>query len=254
MGAAPYNSTMSRPGSRLLGPIFRLWSPFFLLQAGLAASSLPKPTDAPKTHVPGPDPDRILVVGGGIAVGFGVLSHELGIVGHLSRMVSAVTGRGVESDIIAEADFRIHEVADQLREVNLASYDAVVLFLGVTDSIRHTSARSWNRSLTSVLEDFGDRLAAGAQVFVVGIQPVRQVTTVNYGVGAAAERHSHLLERESVRVCANIPHASYVLFQPKLEHSDRYRTSAMYQKWAALVAPQVAEALQRSHPMGDFSI
>src|SRR5690606_22954041 len=245
---------MSRPGSRLLGPIFRLWSPFFLLHAGIAASSLPKPTDAPTVHVAGPDPDRILVVGGGIAVGFGVLSHELGIVGHLSRMVSAVTGRGVESDIIAEADFRIYEVADRVSETNLASYDAILLFLGVTDSIRHTSARSWNRNLTNLLEDFRDRMAAGAQVFVVGIQPVRQVTTVNYGVGAAAERHSHLLERESVRVCTRFPHATYVLFQPKLEHSDRYRTSAMYQKWAAPVAPPVAEALQRSHPMGDFTI
>src|SRR5690554_1637241 len=245
---------MSRPDSRLLGPIFRLWSPFFLLQAGLAASSLPKPTDAPKVHVPGPDPDRILVVGGGIAIGFGVLSHELGIVGHLSRMVSASTGRGVESDIIAEPDFRIHEVADRVREVHLASYDAVVLFLGVTDSIRHTSARSWHRSLTGLLNSLGDRLAAGAEVFVVGIQPVRQVTTVNYGVGAAAERHSHVLERESVRACASVPHATDVPFQPKLEHADRYRTSAMYQKWAALVAPQVAEALQRSHPMGDFTI
>jgi|GEM_PF-1363420 len=245
---------MSRPDSRLLGPIFKLWSPFFLLQAGIAASSLPKPTDAPKVHVPGPDPDRILVVGGGIAVGFGVLSHELGIVGHLSRMVAAVTGRGVDSDIIAEADFRIHEVTDRVSQVNLASYDAVVLMLGVTDAIRHTSARSWYRSLSALLEEFGDRLSAGAQVFVVGIQPVRQVTTVNYGVGAAAERHSHLLERESVRACAAVPHATYVPFQPKVEHSSRYRTSAMYQKWAALVAPSVAESLQRNHPLGDFTI
>lgn len=245
---------MFRPGSRLFGPILRLWSPFFLLLAGLAAKSYPKPTDAPKIHVAGPDPDRILVVGGGILVGFGVLSHEIGIVGHLSRMVSATTTRGVNADIIASVTLRVDEVADRVREVDLDAYDAVVLFIGVTDSIRHTSARSWNRSLTALLDDLGDRIPAGAQVFVIGIQPVRQVTTLHYSVGAAAERHSHVLERESVRVCAEVPHATYVRFQPKLEHSDRYRTSAMYQKWAALVAPQIAESLQRNHPMGDFSI
>jgi hypothetical protein len=220
----------------------------------MVADALPRPTDAPRVHVAGPDPDRILVVGGGIAVGFGVLSHELGIVGHLSRQVSSVTRRGVEADIIADSDFRMHEVAERVGEVNLGAYDAVVLLLGVTDSIRHTSARSWSRSLSAVLEDFGNRTAAGVCVFVVGIQPIRLVTTLHNRAIVAAELHSRTLERESIRVCEGVPNAAYVPFEPKQEHSDRYRTSAIYQKWAALISTRVAEGLDSSHPLGDFTI
>jgi hypothetical protein len=245
---------MTRLIQRLLSPVFRAWSPIFLLRAGLAASTLPKPTDAPQVQIPGPDPDRILVVGGGIAVGFGVLSHELGIAGHLARQVSGATGRGIDVDIIAEPDFRVEEARARLRDVNVTTYDAVVTFLGVTDSIRHTSARAWSRSLSALVDDLNSRSAAGTCVLVVGIQPVRLITTLDKRAMLFAELHARVLERETIRVCASRPYATYLHFHPSSEQSERYRTSAIYGKWASLVSPSVAEALQRNHPFGDFTI
>lgn len=245
---------MTRLLQRLLDPAFRLWSPFFLLRAGLASSILPKPMDAPVVCIPGPDPDRLLVVGGGIAVGFGVLSHELGIAGHLARQVSGATGRGVDVDILAEADLRVDEVSARTREANVSAYDAIVLFLGVTDAIRRTSPRAWRTALTALLEDFGDRSAAGTRILVVGIQPVRLVTTLDNRVGFFAETHARSLDRESIRVCAQSSQTTFVPFNPRRELSGRYRTSATYGKWAALVSPAVINALQQNHPLGDFTI
>ncbi|MHA6668181.1 SGNH/GDSL hydrolase family protein [Homoserinimonas sp. A447] len=245
---------MTRLLQRLLDPAFRLWSPFFLLRAGIASSMLPKPTDAPVVHIPGADPDRLLVVGGGITVGFGVLSHELGIVGHLARQISGATGRGVEADLIAEADLRADEVPSRIRDSNLTAYDAILLFLGVTDAIRRTSTRAWRTALSSLIEDIDNRTAAGTRILVVGIQPVRLVTTLDNRFGLFAELHARSLDRESARVCAQWPQATFIPFHPRAELTERYRTSATYGKWAALVSPAVIEALQQNHPLGDFTI
>ncbi|MEX1077598.1 MAG: hypothetical protein WED09_00630 [Homoserinimonas sp.] len=245
---------MPRLFSRLLEPVYHLWSPVFLLRAGLASSRLPKPTDAPVVHIDGPDPDRLLVAGGGIVVGFGVLSHELGIAGHLARLVSGATGRGVKVDIIAESDFRIDDVGWRIRDITLSAYDAIVLFIGVTDAIRYTPARSWHRHLSAVVDNISARAAAGARIFVVGIQPIRLVTTLNNRAGFLAELHARGLDRESIRVCSQRPNASFVPFRPSLEATDRYRSSTIYRNWAALVSPPIVEALTMNHPLEDFTI
>ena len=205
-------------------------------------------------RIPGPDPDRLLVVGGGIVVGFGVLSHELGIAGHLARQVSSATGRGVNVDILAEADLRVDEVSSRTRDSNLPAYDAILLFLGVTDAIRRTPPRAWQTALTALLEDVGNRTAAGTRILVVGIQPVRLVTTLDNRVGFFAETHARSLDRESIRVCAQSRQTTFVPFNPRREISERYRTSATYGRWAAEVSPAVVAALQQNHPFGDFTI
>ena len=244
---------MTRLLQRLLDPAFRLWSPFFLLRAGYAASVLPKPTDAPVVNIPGPDPDRLLVVGGGIAVGFGVLSHELGIVGHVARQVSVATGRGVHVDIFAERELRIDGASRRLLETNLSAYDAIVLFLGVTDAIRRTSTRAWRAELSALLQDIDSRAAAGTRTVVVGVQPVRLIRTLDNRVGLFAELHGRSLDRESARVCEQWPVATYVPFRPHPEPTERYRSSVTYGKWAKQVSPAVIDAVQGNHPLGEYA-
>lgn len=239
---------------RVLDPLLRLWSPFFLLRAGIASSVFPQPTDAPRVQISGPDPDRILVAGGGIAVGFGVLSHALGIAGHLARKVSGATGRGVDVDIIASPDLTIDDVPRSLADSNLDSYDAVVLMLGVTDSMRRTSARAWRQGVAELIHAISDRTAAGTHIFVVGVQPVRLVTTLDNRVGLFAELYARALDRETIRACSGSPQSTYIPFRPQPEPTERYRTSDTYGKWAGLLSPAVVDVLQRNHPLRDFCI
>lgn len=245
---------MTRLLQKLLDPVFRLWSPFYLLRAGIASSMLPQPTDEPVVNLPGPDPDRLLVVGGGIVVGFGVLSHELGMAGHIARQVSVATGRGVHVDIIADGDLRMSDASNQVRNTSLSGFDAVVLLLGVTDAIRRTSARTWRTQLSALLADVENRAATGTRVLVVGVQPVRLVTTFDNRAGFFAERHARSLDRESMRVCQRWSHAVFVPFRPAAEPSERYRSSSTYAKWATQVSPSVIEAVQGNHPLGNFAI
>jgi hypothetical protein len=245
---------MTRLLQRLVDPVFRLWSPFFLLRAGIASSALPKPIDEPVVNLPGPDPDRLLVVGGGILVGFGVLSHELGMAGHIARQVSVATGRGVHVDIISVGDLRMSDASHRVRDTSLSGFDAVVLFLGVTDAIRRTSTRAWRAQLSALLEDVDNRAAAGTRVLVVGTQPVRLVATLDNRAGFFAELHARSLDRESARVCQRWPQAVFVPFRPVAEPSERYRSSSTYAKWATQVSPAVIRAVEGNHPLGDFSI
>lgn len=244
---------MTRVLARILDPILRLWSPVFLLRAGIASNFLPKPTDDPTVVIPGPDPDRVLMVGGGIAVGFGVLSHDLGLAGHLARQISAATGRGAEVDILAAPDLTITAVPSMLSETRLSNYDAIVLVLGVTDAMKRTPTRVWRSGVESVIDTIRTRTAAGTHLFVVGVQPVRLVTTLDNRIGLFAEFHARLLNRESGRACAETPHATFVPFSPAAEPSERYRSSTTYGKWAALLSPAVIDLLQRNHPLGDFA-
>lgn len=233
---------------RLLDPIYRFAAPVLLLRAGLATTRLPRPTDAPTVHIVGTDPDRVLLTGGGTAIGYGVLSHELALAGHLARQISSATGRGIDVDVLAEQDLVIRNVGDLLRETNMAAYDAVIVTLGVADSLRRTPLRHWRSALAELVEDIEGRTAAGTHLFVVATQPVQTVTTFDNQVGLFAEAHGRLLNRESERVCAEGARSVFVPFDPGPERGERYRTSHTYGRWAQEIAPAVIAVLEQNHP------
>lgn len=237
-----------------LDPMFRLWSPLFLLRAGMAASALPYPTGEPAVRVSGPDPDRLLIVGGGIAMGFGVLSHELGIAGHLARQIAASTGRGTDVDILAQPELTMSSVPEKLSGWTLSGYDAIILILGVTDSVKRTPSRRWRDAVAGAIDGVRDRAAAGTHVFVVGVQPVRLLPTMDNHIGLFAELHGRALNRESARICAGTEHATFLPFAPQPGSADRYRSSETYGRWARQLSAPITEVLERNHPLGDFII
>lgn len=245
---------MTRIAKRLLDPVFRLWSPLLLLRAEIATDAFPKPEGPPEVRIAGPDPDRVLVIGGGIVVGYGVLSHDLGLIGHLARQVSRATGRGVEVDILADPELALSEVPGMLSGRNLSTYDAIILLVGVADALKRTPARSWRRMLSALMKNIFSRTAAGAHVFVAAVQPVRLITTFNNRIGWLAELHGRTLNRESIKVCTDLESVTFIPFHPQATPSERYRDSLTYQTWAAQLSPAVTRVLARNHPMGEFVI
>ena len=110
---------------------FRLWS--LRMRASLAA--VEKPTDIPRVHASGPDPDRILLFGSDIFVGRGVLSHEVAFPGDLARAIARETGRGVDVVIEAHSSLTIEEAVAEARMLELDRYDAVMVDLGSADAL-----------------------------------------------------------------------------------------------------------------------
>ena len=71
--------------SAAIGP----WMTSIYRWRSLVASLPVRPVDEPVSHAPGLDPDRVLLIGNGLAVGWGVLIHDLALPGFLSRALSA---------------------------------------------------------------------------------------------------------------------------------------------------------------------
>ena len=77
-----WQATRMHPASHAaLLPLMRLWR----LTVCYSWNNGPHPVDTPHAHVTGPGPDRVLLLGGPLVTGYGVLTHQLGLVGHIAR-------------------------------------------------------------------------------------------------------------------------------------------------------------------------
>src|SRR5690349_9813829 len=95
------------------------------LMAGWLKSStrswrlMPNPGAIQRASARGPNADRLLMVGSGISVGYGVATAELALGGYLARFVSARTQRGASIETIAQFALRADGVADVLEGFEL---------------------------------------------------------------------------------------------------------------------------------------
>lgn len=163
--------------------------------------TMPRPEDAPRAHAPGIEPDRILVFGNGAAVGWGVRSHDLALPGHLARQVSGLTGRGVDVDLVADPIITVATAARLIPEPRLATYDAIVIVIGMSDALRMTSVRTWRRHLADLLDRFTAARDDGAGVFVVGLLPPSSLKIFSLREGNAADASAARLNAVSQELC-----------------------------------------------------
>jgi hypothetical protein len=81
--------------------------------------------------------------GGGPAVGYGVLSHDLALAGNLARGLTEATGHGIDIDVVAQVDLRCREMPTLLAEVDLEQFDIVVFSVGVQDVLDFYPVDEW---------------------------------------------------------------------------------------------------------------
>jgi GAF domain-containing protein len=199
---------------------------------------LPHPVGDPTTRAGGPDADRLLIVGAGIAVGYGVLSHALGLGGHLVRRLSELTKRGASATIHGQADLTLRDARALLGTLRLTRFDAVLLACGASEAATLRSPRAWRRQLTGLLTDI-DSGAQPIHVFVLGIPLMGELTGL---FGALVRQRAALLNAQSQRACDSRAHATYVeIGVPGV--LEPHMSMASYDHWARVIAPQLVEVL-----------
>jgi GAF domain-containing protein len=209
-------------------------------------SFVPRPSDDPRTHASGIDIDRVLVFGGGVAVGWGVSSHDLALPGTLARTLSAQTGRGTDVDVLADPDFMASNAVRNLARVDLPRYDAIVLTLGLRELAQLAQIRNWRRDFDRVL----DYLAEGtsAQIYVLGVRQLTMITAYDALVAPFAARHRSELNQAIAQLSARDERATFIAFDPpQSKERTRYRTTDDYRSIAQLLAARIAPGLNRSH-------
>jgi hypothetical protein len=212
-----------------------IFAQYLALRAGLRSTVFPR--DEGSGVVPGDAPQRVLVIGEATAVGFGVLSHELGMAGHFARQLSRRTGRGVEWATRPFSDLTIHTAAGTVRDAALLEgVDAVLVMVGVGDSIRLTPQRTWRRLLCSAIDDLCRGLPEGARVLVAEVPPITTSAGLPEPWRTIAARHARLLNRMTAEVIESrgdaesfpFPGASVI----DLADPDSAQASRVYAAWS----------------------
>ncbi|MBG6213002.1 MAG: GAF domain-containing protein [Cryobacterium sp.] len=223
-----------------LRPLMRVWT----ASAERQDRHLPRPSDAPQAHAPGIDSDRVLILGCGPAVGWGVLSHQLALPGSLARELSARTGRGVDIDLVASRTMTASTALTALTDIRLGRFDAVVVVLGVNEALDLTSVTEWQRRLTALLDVLERDTSRSTTIFVLGIPPIRSIEIFKLPLVFIADWSASDLNAVSERLAAVAPRTTFVPFSPTATvETDRHRTPADYRGWAVLLAGAMSDSL-----------
>ncbi|TFC96255.1 MULTISPECIES: GAF domain-containing protein [Cryobacterium] len=231
----------------VLAPVMRAWA----AASERSLDAIPMPTDAPQAHSAGIDSDRVLIFGAGLAVGRGVVSHNLAMPGSLARALSAQTGRGVDVDLIANPRMTAGSALLDLNGVRLSRFDAIVVFLGVNDALTLTPTRAWRSDLANLLRFLASASSRSTRIIVAGIQPIRSIPIFDSRLGNVADSHARLLNRVTEHLCAD---ADRVTFVPSIAAPTpppgRYRSAETYAHWAETLAAQMAPLLDADRVSG----
>ena len=202
------------------------------------------PTDAAHGVVTGPNPERIIVLGESTAVGLGMLTHELGLAGHLARQYGVRTGRGVEWSTMGLPDRKLRSAVALIgdgtarEDTVFESTDIVVVMAGIADTLSLTSARRWRTQLIAALDALQRELPQDGHVAIAEIPPMDNAGSISQTARRAAGAHARQLNevtREVVAVragCSSIPFPQELqrsLWKPESQQASYLR---MYTIWA----------------------
>ena len=213
------------------------------MRASLAA--VETPTDIPRVHASGLDPDRILLFGSDIFVGRGVLSHEVAFPGYLARSIARKTGRGVDVVIAAHSSLTIEEAVAEARMLELDRYDAVMVDLGSADALAGTLPGKWAAQLEVLLQILTSRVSASAHVFFIESPDPTIVPAFRCPHGHAVADAFSRFNLRSQEIIDGFENASFVPFPVQREKpTDRLHTARTFEGFAATLTPPVIAHLE----------
>lgn len=224
----------------------RLWEAVAQEMAG----SLARPDGDPHAHAPGPDRARILLVGSGAALGWGVRCHDLAIPGSLARALAAATGRGVDVDVVADRAMGPSEVAAAVRGAAAHRFDAIVVTVGYRAAVELAVPAGWERDIRLMLDDLHAVIDGSVRVVLLGI-PVPRLE----GVPSWAERIVRAHARSLDRCTASAAIAAGELSVPVGPDDADFleRASVGYARLGGAIAAALAPALRGSPRRGEWT-
>lgn len=222
----------------LIAPLVDRW----LATSSQSWRTLPVPSGPPVAHTDGPDPDRVLLLGAGISMGYGMKSHDLALPGQLARQVSDLTGRGVQIDVVAGEHLTLDNAFTNLSEARLRELDVVIATPGSLEKLLLMSVPVWRQRVELLLDHFATNAPASLRVLFIGVPEVSHLVRMPRLLALIADRSARALNTSLASACAVRPYVQFIPFRPT-EPVGRDGTGRTYERWASLIAPQVAGAL-----------
>lgn len=215
----------------------RVWS--FL--SGRAWRTLPRPNPVGQVHAPGVDPDRILVIGSGVSVGYGVLSHELALAGYLARTLAQLTHRGTDVDVVTDELMTARSAVRAVR--NPGRYDALVISVGGIEAVGMTPRRSWEHDVRALLTAITLDAPASLRVYLLEIPPLASVLQLPRFAAGAVTKRVVALNSCSREVAEDFDQVTVVPAPEGIAGPDAVRGRPAYSLWATRIAPMMVPGL-----------
>lgn len=201
-------------------------------------------TDEPAGTVPGPDPDRVLVVGGIAGAGVGVRSHQLGVASTLAQGLARASGRGAEWRTVPLPAGRVSTTAHALAErVDLRRYDVIVFFPGVYEALHLSSPTRWARDYDAVLRHLTAQAASDATIVTSPVPHVSDRVRVPAMIRAFVREHTRLLNLGATRISAQYPgvlHTAMPTIDGRMMAGDLFSYAKLYRIWGNHLAEVVS--------------
>ncbi|MDJ0334032.1 GAF domain-containing protein [Salinibacterium sp. G-O1] len=246
---------------RLISAVGGLWMRHVYRWRNLVDDLPVRPLDTPVAHASGVDPDCVFVVGNGLAVGWGVLTHDLAVPGQLARALSVATGRGSEVRIHADPSMTIATAVRSLSAVPMGACDAVIVFVGASDAFQLISVRRWRRHMDGLLDALEDAMGVHP-VVIVGVSSPSGIPFFGTRPGGLIDRWAERLNSVTQSLCEKRSSTIYVspvsradLLPVPLEPSDdRYRGPEEYRQAALNVAHVLVPLLRSDESRRDHTV
>ncbi|OJX80358.1 GDSL-type esterase/lipase family protein [Leifsonia sp. 71-9] len=218
-----------------------------LLRVVGVRTGLARPADFPQGFVAGRRSARVLLVGSGPVVGWGVASYDLALPGALARALAASTGRGSVVDVVAHPSAGVRRLRSLVAAAGPERYDVVVLSATLADSLRLPNPERWGRRVRSLLREVQAARGGEGTVVWLGAQPIRAFAPDDEGPTRIAQEHAGLLNDVAERVCREEGALFVALPAPPHAESTRHRGPADYLFWARRIADVLAPALREQN-------
>jgi hypothetical protein len=234
----------------LLAPLFAARYRLTRSRAGI------RPLDVPFAAGPGSEPDRVLVVGTGPAVGWGVSTHSVALPGQLSRRLRVATGRGSHVAAFSDPDERLTTLPQLIAKHVLYNWDVIVVTLGAAEPMTLRSPASFADELRRTVSAVVARSHPATRVVVTSAPLQDALRDAGPRRSRLVTGHARVLEDVAREVCADIPRVTHLT----LPDQDRLGSQASDQReanvaghfalWAEAIAQHVAPLLeeQRARP------
>lgn len=226
-------------GHAISAAVLRVWH----LSSPRSWHQLPRPGATATVHAPGANADRILLVGSGGTVGYGVLSHDLGVAGHLARRVSELTGRGTDVDVISAPEMGPAGAQAAISGTRLSRYDLVMLTLGGFESLQLVPPSKWRRQVGSLFDSIIATGPASLTIIMVGVAVMPSLIRVPARAQPAVVRAGNRMNEETQALAATRGQVVFLPFAPRPGDFASVAGSELYGEWSAMVAPAIAREL-----------
>ena len=194
----------------------------------------------PEVRLVGLDPFRVLIIGAGLAVGYGVGSHQQALTGAIAEAVQDGGSRGVIVQNTATALHGLEQTVAGLGLVGATSFNLVVWCPSLFDAFRQPDRGAYQRRLLQGLQLLRETARPGARFVVCELPrptrsgPIEDVARRRLpGFNGALRRA--VAPYPDVSVAETPPFTS--LLDPAAFSADYYRTWA---EW--IVRPRAAAA------------